>query len=106
MSNGISPCGGRMFGYFTQTPPKGSPLFGYCDLQEFDLYWICYECETLDKDKRKQLKDLGWRLQRHSRSNCEMWVFDKPEAHALFAKQKAEKEVRRETKSSKHKAST
>lgn len=62
---------------FTQVPPNGCELFGNCILREFDLYWICYESEKLNKDVRQELKSLGWRLQKHSRTNKEMWVFDK-----------------------------
>ncbi len=43
----------------------------------YDLYFISYAGGPMSKDTRKQLKELGWRLQKHSRTNQEIWVFDK-----------------------------
>lgn len=60
------------------TEPAGLELFDNdFSLHEFDLYWIVYEAGPLKRQARKELKAAGWRLQRHSRSNREMWIFDK-----------------------------
>ncbi len=57
---------------------KCPPLTPFMEIiTEYDLYWIGYAGGKLTKCERSWLKDVGWKLQRHSRSNKEMWVFDK-----------------------------
>lgn len=65
-------------------PQEALSLFGECSAQEFDLYYIFYADRPLSHDKRKRLKELGFRLSRHSRTNEEMWSYDKPEALEYF----------------------
>lgn len=65
-------------------------LDGFCifgkdtEFEEFDLYLIVYQSgRKLTKDLRKQLKEVGWHLQRHSRTNREMWLLDKQQTNKL-----------------------
>jgi hypothetical protein len=46
----------------------------------FKHYAICYEAQSpLSKEKREELKKLGWSCERHSRTRREMWVYNYPE---------------------------
>jgi hypothetical protein len=46
----------------------------------FKDYAICYEAQSpLGKEKRKELKKLGWSCKRHSRTRREMWVYNYPD---------------------------
>ena len=58
----------------------GLEILKSCYLEKYDLYHIAYANCKVNKEDRKKLKKLGWHLQRHSRSNEEMWVFDDEEA--------------------------
>jgi hypothetical protein len=53
------------------------PYFGSLMIENFDLYYIAHANMPISKENRKALKESGWRCQRHSRSNKEIWVFDK-----------------------------
>ena len=53
--------------------------FKSVELEKFDLYYIAHPKAPISRDDRKSLKESGWRCQRHSRSNKEIWVFDKKE---------------------------
>lgn len=59
-----------------QEPPRLDLLEGGT-ISEHDFYWIVHPPAGLSKLVRRDLKLAGWHLQRHSRSNKEMWVFDK-----------------------------
>ena len=51
--------------------------FGTVEIEDFDLYYIAYPKRPISRENRKALKEAGWRCQRHSRNNKEIWVFDK-----------------------------
>lgn len=61
--------------------PPGIEIFGpepWEDWYEGDpnwFYWIVYLPPKLSKEKRIQLKSLGWKLERHPRTNKEIWFF-------------------------------
>jgi hypothetical protein len=47
------------------------------EAEEYDLYWIVKASKRISIEDRVQLKCLGWKLQRHSATNREVWVYDK-----------------------------
>ena len=50
------------------------------DLYECEFYWLVYETAApISRNERKILKDLDWKLMRHSRTKKEMWCFIKAE---------------------------
>ncbi len=59
-----------------QLPPEFR-ILGNCEFEEFDLYWIFYPQSPISRENRQKLKVAGWHLQRHSRTNKEIWVYDK-----------------------------
>lgn len=58
-------------------------LFGNAHCEEFDLYWIITPEGAVSKVNRKLLKSMGWMLQRHSRTNEEIWIFNKDQNEKL-----------------------
>ena len=73
----------------TRTLPPQFHLIGNCDFIEEDLYWIFYPEVVISKESRKQLKEAGWNLQRHTRTNKEIWVFPKKEEIEKYQKELA-----------------
>lgn len=57
--------------------------FGDCDFVESPHKIIVYPEQPISKADRVKLKSLGWRLQRHSRTKKEIWVFRKPVANPV-----------------------
>jgi hypothetical protein len=58
--------------------PPGYRMLGHeAEYEEFDLYWIVRASRRVNHEDRTQLKCLGWKLQRHSATNREIWVYDK-----------------------------
>jgi hypothetical protein len=39
-------------------------------------YWYVYFPPKLSREKRNNLKSLGWKLQRHPLTNKEIWLFN------------------------------
>lgn len=69
---------GRQYPLLDIEVPDGFDLFRPgTEAVEFDLYWIVYKAGKLTRQVRSELKAAGWHLQRHSRTNQEMWVFDR-----------------------------
>lgn len=50
---------------------------GLEETYEYDKYFVSYPKQKISRDTRKQLKLLGFKLQRHTRTNQEIWVYDK-----------------------------
>ena len=54
-------------------------------LEEYDHYWIAYPGRKISRDERRLIRYMGWRLQRHTRTNQEIWVMDKNVREKIFA---------------------
>ncbi len=52
-------------------------IFGSVDFVEEKFYYIVYPEQKITKENRAKLKELGWKLQRHSRTNTEIWLWNK-----------------------------
>lgn len=57
--------------------PESIAALGESEFEEHDLYFMFFPLKPISKENRKILKSLGWQLQRHSRTNKEIWVLDK-----------------------------
>lgn len=58
--------------------PPGYRMLGHSpEIEEYDLYWIIKASKRISQENRTQLKCLGWKLQRHTATNREIWVYDK-----------------------------
>ncbi len=72
--------------------PEKLEMFGdKAHIEEYDMYWIVYAGKSLSKEERTLLKSSGWRLQRHTRSNEEIWILNKFGTVCTLASQPASK---------------
>jgi hypothetical protein len=61
--------------------PPGYRIFGQNpEIEGYDSHWIVKASKRISHEDRTQLKCLGWKLQRHSATNREIWVYDKRDA--------------------------
>lgn len=52
-------------------------IFGSVDYIEDEFYYIIYPEQKISRNDRKELKESGWVLTKHTRSKKEMWIWYK-----------------------------
>ena len=62
---------------FSDVPFASIKIFGSCDFVEEDLYYIIYPERPISKLHRKELKEMGWVLQKHTRTKRDIWIWNK-----------------------------